>query len=119
MDLPPLNPIIHQATRLSILALLFRNRNASFTWVRDSLGLTDGNLDTHSTRLEGQGYIQCGRVLTTRGFQVRMSITPKGDVAFRDYLEALRGYLQSTSGAEMGITAAEGPPPEGPPVDDG
>ncbi len=98
MDLPPLSPVIHQATRLRIMALLFRNRNASFTWVRDSLGLTDGNLDTHATRLEGQRYIQRARVLTTRGFQVRLSITPEGDAAFREYLAALEGYLQLASG---------------------
>ena len=52
MDLPPLDPVIHQATRLRIMALLFRNRSGTFTWVRDTLGLTDGNLDAHVTRLE-------------------------------------------------------------------
>jgi len=91
--LPSLDPIIHQATRLRIVALLFRNRTAAFTWARDTLGLTDGNLDTHTKRLEEAGYIRRGRVLTTGGFQVRLRITPEGDAAFRAYLEALREYL--------------------------
>ena len=93
MALPSLDPVVHQATRLRILALLFRNRLGAFTWVRDALGLTDGNLDTHAKRLEEAGYIRRGRVLMTGGFQVRLRITPEGDVAFRAYLEALRAYL--------------------------
>ena len=95
MDLPPLDPVIHQATRLRIMALLFRNRSGTFTWVRDTLGLTDGNLDAHVTRLEHAGYVQRGLGLTSRkgGFQVRLRITPEGDRAFRNYLEALKAYL--------------------------
>ena len=93
MALPSLDPVIHQATRLRIMALLFRNRAAAFTWARDTLGLTDGNLDTHSKRLEEAGYIRRGRVLTTGGFQVRLRITPEGDAAFRAYLEGLKAYL--------------------------
>ena len=95
MDLPPLDPVIHQATRLRIMALLFRNRSGTFTWVRDALGLTDGNLDAHVTRLEHAGYVQRGLGLTSRkgGFQVRLRITLEGDRAFRNYLEALKAYL--------------------------
>ena len=91
--LPTLDPIIHQATRLRIMALLFRNRVASFTWVRDSLGLTDGNLDAHAAKLEEAGYVMRGRALDIGGFEVRMKITPQGDAAFRAYLEGLRAYL--------------------------
>lgn len=94
MALPTLDPLIHQATRLRIMALLFRNRAASFTWVRDSLGLTDGNLDTHAAKLEEAGYLKRGRALDIGGFQVKMKITPEGDAAFRRYLEGLRTYLR-------------------------
>ncbi len=93
MALPTLDPVIHQATRLRIMALLFRNRVASFTWVRDSLGLTDGNLDAHAAKLEASGYLRRGRALLPGGFQVRLRITPEGDAAFRRYLEDLRTFL--------------------------
>lgn len=75
------------------MTLVFRNRTAAFTWARDTLGLTDGNLDTHAKQLEEAGYIRRGRVLTPGGFQVRLRITPEGDTAFRAYLEGLRAYL--------------------------
>ncbi len=93
MALPTLDPVIHQATRLRIMALLHRNRVASFTWVRDTLGLTDGNLDTHAAKLEEAGYVKRGRALDIGGFEVRMKITPEGDTAFRAYLDGLRAYL--------------------------
>lgn len=107
MALPTLDPVIHQATRLRIMALLHRNRVASFTWVRDTLGLTDGNLDTHAAKLEEAGYVKRGRALDIGGFEVRMKITPEGDAAFRAYLEGLRGYLATQPAAD----ASEGKAP--------
>lgn len=101
MDLPPLDPVIHQPTRLRIMTLLFRNRQASFTWVRDALGLTDGNLGSHAEKLAHGGYVAQGRVLTPAGFQVRLRITPEGDAAFRQYLLALRGYLEAEGPREL------------------
>ncbi len=104
MALPTLDPVIHQATRLRIMALLHRNRVASFTWVRDTLGLTDGNLDTHTAKLEEAGYVKRGRALDVGGFEVRMRITPEGDAAFRSYLEGLRAYLaMETEAKDMGV----------------
>ena len=108
MALPSLDPVIHQATRLRIMALLFRNRVAAFTWVRDTLGLTDGNLDTHAAKLEEAGYVKRGRALGIGGFQVRMRITPEGDAAFRAYLEGLRAYLAMEP-------PSRAPDPEAPP----
>ncbi len=104
MALPPLDPVIHQATRLRVMTLLFRNRSAAFTWVRDALGLTDGNLDAHAARLESAGYVERGLGLTPRrsGVQVRLRITPAGDAAFRAYLEALRAYLLPPSDGGAG-----------------
>lgn len=109
MALPALDSVIHQATRLRIMALLFRNRVVSFTWARDALGLTDGNLDAHSTRLEQAGYIRRGRALLAGGFQVRLRITPEGDAAFRAYLESLRAYLASEAGQESSAASADVP----------
>ncbi len=108
MALPTLDPVIHQPTRLRIMALLYRNRVAAFTWVRDTLALTDGNLDTHAAKLEEAGYVKRGRTLDIGGFQVKMKITPEGDAAFRAYLDGLRVYLEI--GPATGSTPPEGPP---------
>lgn len=90
---PDLDPVIHQPTRLAILALLYRNRQASFTAVQKGLGLTPGNLASHAGKLEAAGYVTSGRVLAGLAFEVRYRITPAGNDAFRAYLEALRALV--------------------------
>ena len=94
-----LDPVIHQLVRLRIMALLNRNRVASFVWVRETLGLTDGNLGSHVSRLSAAGYVTSTRELTRSGFQVRLRITPRGDVAFREYLGTLQEYLEGKGSA--------------------
>lgn len=112
--MPPdeLDPVIHQPTRLRIMVLLYQNRQAAATWVRDTLGLTDGNLGSHSDRLAHAGYVDVGRTLTPTGFQVRLRMTEKGDAAFRDYLARLRGFLQLVP-ADAGVSQrpSDAPPP--------
>lgn len=88
-----LDPVIHQATRLRIMAALFRNREASFTQLREGLALTDGNLGSHAAALEKAGYVSSGRVLSGLSFEVRYRITPAGSAAFVAYTEALRALL--------------------------
>ena len=75
------------------MAALFRNREASFTHLRDGLALTDGNLGSHAAALEKAGYVASGRVLSGLSFEVRYRITPAGSTAFVAYTEALRALL--------------------------
>jgi DNA-binding MarR family transcriptional regulator len=89
-----LDPLIHQSTRLRLMMLLHRNREAPFTFLQSALELTPGNLDSHLTRLGAAGYVESGRVLTPGGFQVRVRITPAGDAAFQAYLRRLRSLLE-------------------------
>lgn len=107
MVLPPLDPDIHQPTRLRILTLLHRNRVASFAWVRDTLELTDGNLGRHVGRLQEKGYLRQRRALTRRGFETRLSVTPEGEQAFDRYLDVLRMYLREGNDARGDGAQAE------------
>lgn len=100
MDLPELDPLIHQRTRLRIMTLLFRNREAAFAWVREELDLSWGNLDGHADRLEEAGYVRRDRVLTPDGFEVRLGITPQGREAFRGYLAELERYQVEPADAD-------------------
>src|SRR5437879_2595256 len=89
-----LDPLIHQPTRLRIMALLVRNREAPFTWVYESLGLTPGNLDSHIGRLAAAGYVKQWRALTAKGFHSRLAITDPGEAAYQAYLKALRSLIE-------------------------
>ena len=95
---PSLDPVIHQPIRLRILAALYRNRQASFTNLRDGLGLTAGNLASHAARLIEAGYVESGRVLAGINFEVRYRITPQGNDAFRAYVDNLQSLLAELKG---------------------
>lgn len=75
------------------MAALFRNREASFTSLRDALGLTDGNLGSHADKLVEAGYLESRRALVALSFEVRYRITPRGSEAFRAYVADLQGIL--------------------------
>jgi hypothetical protein len=95
MDAAPLDPLIHQVTRLRIMTVLVKNRDAPFQWVQETLRLTPGNLDSHAGKLAAGGYLRMWKALGANGFQVRLAITPEGDRAFEAYLEALRSILDA------------------------
>ena len=50
--MPTLDETVHQRTRLGILTMLAEVGSASFTHLRDTLGLSDGNLSRHLRVLE-------------------------------------------------------------------
>lgn len=111
-----LDPLIHQRTRLQILAALHRNREASFTDLRDGLDLTPGNLKSHAAKLEAAGYIDERRVLVGTSFEMRYRITEEGSAAFETYLAQLRGVLE---GAGDQVPSPEAPDAEGRPTGSG
>lgn len=86
------DPLLHQPTRLEIVAFLYRNREAPFTTIRDELALTAGNLQSHGEKLKAAGYIETNRVLAGI-FEVRWRITPAGDAAFERYFREMRALL--------------------------
>jgi DNA-binding MarR family transcriptional regulator len=88
-----LDPLIHQSTRLRLMTLLHKDREAPFVWLQEKLALTSGNLDGHVQRLVAAGYVGYGKRLTDSGFQARVWITPAGDAAFTAYVEQLRLLL--------------------------
>lgn len=111
MDLPELDPVIHQRTRLQILTLLNRNREVPLALAREQLDLTYGNLAGHANKLEEAGYIERRRKLTPDGFQVRLRMTEEGDEAFSAYLGDLKAYLAAETASERPFEpdAAEAP----------
>jgi hypothetical protein len=54
-----------------------------------------GGRRVHARRLEEAGLLVSRRALAGDHFEVRHRITPAGSQAFRDYLAALRGFLEA------------------------
>ncbi|MBC7227139.1 MAG: transcriptional regulator [Thermoflexales bacterium] len=91
-----LDPVIHQPTRLRIMAALVgldEGDKADFIFLRDLLGLTDGNLSVHLQRLEEAGYVRVEKTFVGRRPKTWVWVTAKGREAFAAYINALENIL--------------------------
>jgi DNA-binding MarR family transcriptional regulator len=88
-----LDPVIHSRVRLGILSILASVKDASFAYLKDKIGTTDGNLSANLTRLEGEGYIKVKKTFVGKKPLTTCSITGKGRKAFSGYLRTLANLL--------------------------
>ncbi|WP_174254926.1 transcriptional regulator [Acidisphaera sp. S103] len=90
------NPIIHQATRLRIMAALNKlgpDAALDFTRLKVILETTDGNLGTHLDALEKAGYIAVDKSFEGRKPKTRVKATAAGRRAFAEHVAYLREII--------------------------
>lgn len=93
-----LNEIIHQPVRLRIMAALVALEEGSevdFTYLRDLLEVTDGNLGAHLRKLEESGYIAVNKTFVERKPRTYVSVTAAGRAIFREHVAALQEILKN------------------------
>lgn len=91
-----LDPIIHQPSRLQIMSALCQlsdSERVDFSYMKDLIGLTDGNLGAHLATLEGNGYIALTKEFVVRKPKTFISVTPPGRAAFNGHVAALKAIL--------------------------
>ena len=91
-----LDPVIHQPARLQIMSALCQLKESvrvDFTYLKDHLQLTDGNLGAHLATLEARGYIAVEKEFVARRHKTFVSVTPSGRLAFRGHVAALQSIL--------------------------
>ena len=93
-----LDPIVHAPTRLAILSILISADKANFTFIKESVGTTDGNLSTHLKKLEENGYITIHKAFVGKKPQTTCAITRKGHEAFTVYLDQLEQIVKMQKG---------------------
>jgi DNA-binding HxlR family transcriptional regulator len=89
-----LEPAIHSKARLAIVSLLAANPALTFTELRDSLELTDGNLAAHLRALDAAGFIQQRRVNSRPKPTTSFALSAAGRRAFVRYLEGLEALVK-------------------------
>jgi DNA-binding HxlR family transcriptional regulator len=87
--LEDLDEVIHQKARLSVMSTLVSAGETDFSTLKAQLGLTDGNLSIHLTKLEDAGYISVHKELVHKKPRTTYMPTDKGREAFRKYVAAL------------------------------
>jgi DNA-binding MarR family transcriptional regulator len=92
-----INEIIHQPVRLRIMVVLSGlgcESQASFTYLKDLLDLTDGNLGAHLRKLEEAGYITIIKCFVNNKPQTYLEATQAGRKAFSEHVAALEEILR-------------------------
>lgn len=93
-----LNETIHQSVRLRIMAALVSLKpgdEVDFTYLRDLLEVTDGNLGAHLRKLEDAGYIVINKTFVERKPRSFISATADGRRVFQEHVNALESILKS------------------------
>ncbi len=89
-----LDRVIHEKGRMAIMSLLAATPELSFTEIRDTLDMTDGNLSVHLRTLQEAGYIAVTKTFQDRRPLTTCSLTPSGRGAFARYIELLGQIVQ-------------------------
>jgi len=93
-----LNETIHQPVRLRIMAALVTlepGDEVDFTYLRDLLDVTDGNLGAHLRKLEDAGYIAVNKTFVERRPRTYVSATAEARKVFQEHVAALESILKS------------------------
>jgi DNA-binding MarR family transcriptional regulator len=80
---------VHQRHRLGILTITAEAKRAEFGYLRETLGLTAGNLSRHLTVLEEAGMVQVEKGYAGRRPRTWVRITSRGREALAAELSAL------------------------------
>ena len=91
-----LDRVIHEKGRLAIMSLLAASPQLSFTEMRETLGMTDGNLTTHMRTLQEAGYVAVTKAFRGGRPQTTYTITPEGEKAFATYIDLLEQIVKQT-----------------------
>jgi DNA-binding MarR family transcriptional regulator len=92
-----LNETIHQPVRLRIMAALVTlgpTDEVDFTYLRDLLQVTDGNLGAHLRKLEEAGYIAVNKTFVERKPRTYVAATASGRKVFEEHVAALESILK-------------------------
>jgi len=89
-----LNKVIHSRVRLGIVAALVSENEVDFTFLKDKLGLSDGNLSANMSKLEEAGFVKVRKFFVEKKPKTVYQITPAGRKAFKEYVENIEKIIK-------------------------
>src|SRR3954466_10034216 len=95
--MPDLDELIHQPVRLRIMAALTSlesGEQVDFSYIKDKLALTDGNLGAHLRALEEANYILVEKTFVDRRPKTFVAASATGRKAFAAHVAALQSILK-------------------------
>ncbi|MHC4666091.1 MAG: winged helix-turn-helix domain-containing protein [Planctomycetota bacterium] len=90
---PNFDELILSKTRLGIISALISGDKLDFTYLRNALNLSDGNLSVQIRKLQEAGYIKIEKIFVERKPKTFCKITSKGQKAVKDLLHKLEALV--------------------------
>ena len=78
------------------MSILMVNESADFNMLKELLGVTDGNLASHTKALESENYIMIEKQFIGKKPNTRYIATKDGKKAFKEHIEALEKLIQKS-----------------------
>jgi DNA-binding HxlR family transcriptional regulator len=94
-DISRLNKFFENRVRLGIMSVLIVNDSYDFNNLKETLGVTDGNLASHLKALEENKLIRVNKQFIGRKPNTSYSITESGASLFREHIKALEDIIRS------------------------
>ncbi len=89
-----LDRVIHEKGRMAIMSMLAASPELSFTDMRDTLEMTDGNLTTHIRTLQQAGYVVVSKSYKKNRPLTTCAMTTDGRQAFGEYVGLLEKIVE-------------------------
>jgi len=94
---PKFDELILSKTRLGIISALISGDKLEFTYLRNALNLSDGNLSVQIRKLEEAGYIKVEKIFINRKPKTFCKITGKGRKAVKNLISKLENLVNTES----------------------
>jgi len=88
-----INKAFDHRIRLGIMSILMVNEYADFNTLKELLGVTDGNLASHTKALDQSQYINIEKRFIDRKPNTRYSTTKLGRAEFKKHINALEKLI--------------------------
>ena len=89
-----INKAFDHRIRLGIMSILIVNDFADFNTLKEILGVTDGNLASHTKALEIENYINIEKRFIGKKPNTTYKLTDEGKTAFKNHIDALEKLIK-------------------------
>ena len=93
-DIKDVDRLIHEPSRLMIMAQLYVVQSADFLFLQHQMQMTPGNLSTHLSKLENAGYVEVTKEFVDRKPHTALKLTEKGRTAFKEYRKKVKQFVE-------------------------
>jgi len=100
-DIRQFDRLIHEPSRLVIMAVLSACESADFTYMLNATGLSKGNLSAHMRKLADAGYLTIDKSFKRNYPHTTCALTRSGRKAFEAYRKLYKEVGKRIGGEEV------------------